>query len=308
MTYRSFSASAEAPFRLRPDWAGWRVALAVGAFILLAVPAFPAGLFERLFHHDVQVITSTDATREGALLRPPSPADPVYYFPLIKGYHDFGVAMAGEKMPVPEETIRVIVRTLAKEGYLLATVQHRPSQLIMFTWGTLYPDVMPNPGDPDLPVGQLNYRRMLGFLGGDKLGLVPTYADDWMEPLLPGLTRFDPDADAISHLAREPLYVVALVAYEFPVTQPKHPKMLWRTKISCPAIGFLLADTVPTMLAVAEPHIGRETSRPVWVNASANFKADVRIGDAKVEEYLGPGHPPASEEKAVPAKTGSGGK
>ena len=282
--------------------AGWRAALVVGAALCAAAPALQAGFLDWFMHHDVQVITSTDATSAGALLRPPSPSDPVYYVALNVGYQDFGAAIAGDKLPVPQEMIRTFVRVLAQDGYLPADADHQPTQMIIFCWGTLYPFV--GGWDPELPGPPHNYIQMLRFLGGDKLGLVPEFPADWEGSLLPGLTRFDPDAEAISLVARDGLYVVALAGYEFPMTQPKHRKMLWRTKISCPARGLLLADTLPTMLVIGAPYIGRATGRPVWVNASDQFKPVVRIGNPKVEEYLDSGQLPVYEEGAAAARAG----
>ena len=80
----------------------WRAALAGGAFFLTAAPAVHAGFLDWLLHHEVQVITSTDTTPAGALLRTPAPDDPVYYLALSAGYHDFGATMAGDKLPVPQ--------------------------------------------------------------------------------------------------------------------------------------------------------------------------------------------------------------
>ncbi len=104
------------------------------------------------------------------------------------------------------------------------------------------------------------------------------------------------------------LYVVALAGYEFPLAQFKHRKLLWRTKISCPARGLVMADTLPTMVVIGAPYIGRATSRPVWVNASDKFKPVIRIGNPKVEEYLDSGQLPVYEEGAAPARGGGGGK
>ena len=106
-------------------------------FLFAAAPAFPAGLLGWLFHRDVQVITSTDSTPLGLLLRIPSPSAPVYYKALNIGYRDFGAAIGGDKRPAPEEMIRTIVQVLATVGYLPADAQHRPTQWIVFTWGTL---------------------------------------------------------------------------------------------------------------------------------------------------------------------------
>jgi hypothetical protein len=283
---------------------GWHAALAAGTFFLAAAPALHAGFLDWLLHHDVQVITSTDTTPTGALQRAPSPSDPVYYLAMSAGFHDFGGAIAGDKLPVPQEMIRTIVRVLAKDGFLPADANHPPTQFIIFAWGTLYSDMMPNPWNPDMPGTQLNRWQMLRFLGGDKLGLVPDYPDPWLDQQMPGLTRVNPSAEAIWSVAGDNLYVVALAGYEFPMQQPKHPKLLWRTKISCPSRGLVLADTLPTMLVIAAPYIGHETKRPVWTNAADKFKPEVRIGNPQVEEYLDSVPVPVIEKEAPPPKGG----
>jgi hypothetical protein len=279
-------------------------------FLFAAAPAFPAGLLGWLFHRDVQVITSTDSTPLGALLRIPSPSAPVYYKALNIGYRDFGAAIGGDKRPAPEEMIRTIVQVLATVGYLPADAQHRPTQWIVFTWGTLYPKILPK-WDPQMPDAnvQINRTQMLRFLGGEKLGLVSQHPDDFeVESLLRYQSRFDSAAEAIWDVAGGDLYMVALAGYEFFETKPEHPKLLWKTKISCPATGLVMADTLPTMVVIAAPFIGRATSRPVWVNAADKLKPSVRIGNLKVEEYLGSGELPVHEEKAEPAKAGRDGK
>lgn len=308
MSPRLLSNSAESPAQPGPDRTGWRAALVAGVFFCATTPAFPSGFFERLFHHEVQVITSTDTTPAGALLRPASPSNPVYYTAVVTGYHEFGANAGDEKLPAPQDAVQVIVRVLAEGGYLPANAQHRATQAIMFTWGTLHPDVSPNLANPDMPGSQLNYSSTMRFLGGDKVGLTADRPGEEPGSLLPGLTSFDPDATAISHVARESLYVVALAGFEYPVAQAKHPKLLWRTKVCCPATGLLLANTLPTMLEIAAPNIGRETRRPVWVNASDKFKPEVRIGDPKFEGYLGSSRPPANEGQAAPAAAATAGK
>ncbi|HUJ42739.1 MAG TPA: hypothetical protein VLW52_03925 [Opitutaceae bacterium] len=274
--------------RLSADRPGWRIVVVAGALLLGSASASAAGFLDWLgVHHDVQVITATDLTPAGMLLRPASPEHPVYYVAVSRGYHDFGDAIAGDKLPDPHEMIRTIARVLAKQGYLPADDRHPATQCVILSWGTLYPIKVPYASDSTQPPTQLNRFSMLQFLGGNQIGLVPEHPDPSFDAvLLPGLTGFNPNAEAIASVAGEDLYVVALAGYEFPEAQPKHPKLLWRTKISCPARGLVLADSLPTMVTIAGPYIGRSTAAPVWVNASDRFKPDVRIGNPKVEEYI----------------------
>ena len=300
-----FRLVAESACTRRPEARrAWRLALIAACLFGAAAPATASGLLDWLFHHDVQVITSTDAMPAGALLRPASQADPVYYVAMNAGYHDFGSSMAGEKLPAPDAMVRIIVQALAKAGFLPADTGHPPTELIVFAWGTLYPTRIPNPNGPDWPDAQLNRNQMLTFLGGDKLGLVSDEPDYWGATELPGLTHFNPNAEAIASVANDDLYVAALAAYQFPVKPHTKPQLLWRTKISCPARGLAMADTLPTMLAIAAPYIGRDTGAPVWVNASDKFKPDVRVGNPKFEEYLDVTPVTVYPQPAAPAKTG----
>lgn len=279
----------------------WRGATLAAALLLAARPASAGNLLDWLFRHDVQVITSTDMMPAGSLLRPPSPSAPVYYFAANAGYHDFGGIIAGDQLPATGDMIKFLARALAKAGFLPADAEHPPTECIVFTWGTFYRDIMPSM-NPDWPGTQMNRLAMVRFLGGDKLGLVPDSPDPWSATEMPGLTRFNPDAEAIADVARDDLYVVALAGYEFPVKEPKHPKLLWRTKISCPARGLVMSDTLPTMVAIAAPYIGRETGAPVWINASDKFKPEVHIGNPKFEGYLDSTPVPVYEAKKGGAK------
>ena len=293
-----------APDGLRP----WKIVLAVGALLLGAAPASAAGgLLDLLlgWPHDVQVITTTDLTPAGKLMRPASPENPVYYVAVSVGYRDLGGYIAGDKLPAPKDMIRTVAHVLARQGYLPADNQHPPSQCIVFGWGSLYRITIPNEFSLNLPDVQLNRRAMMRFLGGNKLGLASDRPDPWLDDtLLPGLTRFNPDAVAIAEVSGDDLYAIVLSGYTFPSPQPHKPQLLWRTKIGSPARGLVMADTLPTMMTIAGPYVARDTKRPVWVNASDKFKPNIRIGDLKVEEYLDSGNAPIFDAKALtkPAK------
>src|SRR5262245_56963832 len=97
-----------APIFRRCAWllAGW---MAVGA------EARAAGVLEWLFpKHEVEVIAVTDMTPAGALRRPVTPANPVYYQAVSAGYRDFGGIIAGDKIPPKEAVMKTITKVLAK--------------------------------------------------------------------------------------------------------------------------------------------------------------------------------------------------
>jgi hypothetical protein len=243
--------------------------------------------------HDVRVVTVTDTTPTGALLRPASPANPVYYVAISAGYRDFGGIIAGEKSPPKEEVTKTIAKVLAQQGYLPATQAHPPTLLILWAWGTMNVDRFYNPSDFTDEGQQINRTQLLRFLGAYKVGVLKKERDPFDPYLIqPGLSVLDADAEDIYDTSTDDLYVAMVGAYDFQAAMRKEKKLLWTTKISCPSRGLWLPEVLPTMLAIAGPYIGRETPKPVWVNATDKFKPDIKIGDPTLVEYLNSGKLP----------------
>lgn len=268
----------------------------------VAAPMASAGILDWLLpKHDVQVIAVTDTTPIGALRRPVSPDKPAYYTAVSVGYHDFGGIIAGDKAPSKEEVLKTIAKVLAKQGYLPATAEHRPTLLLLWAWGTMNTDRMYSFSTDDVEGRQINRGQLLRFMGGYKVGLVTKEPQAFQEALLPGTLFRDADADLISDLASEDLYVAAISAYDFAAAAREEKVLLWTTKISCPSRGLIFKETFPAMLALAGPHIGRETEKPVSIKATDKFKPDVRIGDPEVVEFLEK-NPVTVVEAKAPAK------
>jgi hypothetical protein len=273
-----------------------------------AAPA-PASVLDWLFpKHEVQVIAVTDTTPVGALRRPASPANPVYYAAVSAGYRDFGGIIAGEKAPTKEEVVKTITQVLAKQGYLPATAENPASLLILWTWGTMNTDR--DYSNPDDTEGrQINRNQLLRFMGAYKLGLITKDPDPFrQDTMLPGAWIRDADSELVSDLAMEDLYVAAISAYDYGAALRQEKVLLWMTKISCPSRGLVMKETFPAMLALAGPHIGRETLKPVSVKASEQFKGEVKIGDPTVVEYLEKNPLPVVEATGPTKKAAPDGK
>jgi hypothetical protein len=265
-----------------------RNAIAILALACAAEPLSAASILDWIFpKHDVQVVTVTDTTPAGALRRPVSPASPAYYAAVNAGYRDFGGIIAGEKIPPKDEVVKTIVKVLAKQGYLPSSDAHAPSLLLVWTWGTMNTDRFYT-GSTEEPDGrQINRNQLLRFMGAYKLGLITKEPDPFrQDTLLPGAWIRDADSEMISDLASEDLYVIAISAYDYAAALRQEKTLLWMTKISCPSRGLSMPQTLPAMLALAAPHIGRETAKPVMVKGSEEFKAEVKIGDPTVVEFL----------------------
>jgi hypothetical protein len=263
-----------------------------------------ASVLDWLFpKHDVQVVAVTDTTPVGALRRAVTPESPAYYAAINAGYRDFGGIVAGIKSPPKEETLKTIARVLAKQGYLPATDQHPPTLLLVWTWGTMNTDLMYS-FDPDDTEGrQVNRNQLLRFMGAYKLGLITKEPDPFhQDRLLPGAMFRDADGDMIADLATEDLYVAAISAYDYAAALRQEKSLLWMTKISCPSRGLALPQTLPAMLALAGPYIGKETAKPVTVKATEQFKAEVKIGDPTVVEYLEKDQLPVIDATSAPTR------
>lgn len=259
------------------------------ALALLSLPLLlkADGLFDFFGKRDLEVITVTDLTEDGEKIAPPSKANPVYYVAVNVGYKDLGGIIAGDKLPKPQEMNRTIAKVLAKQGFLPATNKHPPTQVVLWLWGSLYVETLPSM-NTEMPDRQINRRQMLRFLGGDKLGLVSKERNDPFPDLTEGLgiQMRSAEKDMLVGAAEDDLYVVVLAGYDAKSLAEKKPKRLWISKIAAPSRGFVMAETLPSMVAIAGPNIARSTEVPVWASASDKYRPDVRIGDPKVDAYI----------------------
>jgi hypothetical protein len=64
-------------------------------------------------------------------------------------------------------------------------------------------------------------------------------------------------------------------------TAPKVTK-LWETRFACPATGLAMDTTMPTLIKAASMNFGRETVKPVALNATDYFSGHVDLGEFKV--------------------------
>lgn len=286
----------------------WRCFLTL--FGVAACPIVPhASVLDWIFpKRDVQVIAVTDTTPVGALRRQVTAASPAYYVAISAGYRDLGGIIAGEKAPPKDEVVKTISRVLAKQGYLPATDENPATLLLIWTWGTMNTDRMYSFSADDTEGRQINRHQLLRFLGAYKLGLITKEPDPFRQDLmLPGALFRDADSEMIADLATEDLYVAAISAYDYAAATRQEKSLLWMTKISCPSRGLALPETLPAMLALAGPYIGRETAKPVSVKATEQFKAEVKIGDPTLVEYMDKNMPtvietdPPALKKAAPA-------
>lgn len=256
---------------------------------LVLVPTLTrAGLWDLIRgRRDLEVITVTEMSDSGQFQSPASPDRPHYYIAASLGYRDLGASIAGFSEPPPDKAVvHLISSELAKQGYLPAkSGSTPPSLLLVYTWGTLNAERFYG-ADPSFPGRQINHAQMMRFLGGRKVGMGDDFFDPLTAPAL-GLAVQSYEARNLYDVAREDLYVIVVSAYdlESALAKKRRPP-LWTTRIAAPSLGFGFSDVVSHMLAIGGQQFGRDTPRPVWVNASDKFKPNVRLGELQLLEYM----------------------
>ena len=277
--------------------------LTTAALALLAagIAAAPCAKADFLFGLDPHpnVITVTDTTPAGRLVPPASPEHPVYYVAEDLGFREFGAPVPGDTLPPHKEILAVIVNTLRKHGFVPRDNTHHASQFIIFNWGTMYAPL--SAGEMVGGAQQLDHpanARLLRFMGGDKLDLMwdtavnnpsITMGGNMVDAHILTLGLRSALAEKIHDAAEGDLYVAALGGYDYKALLKGKAVQLWQTRISCPADGLALAETLPVMIVAAGPLIGRETALPVWKDATEETLGHVDIGELKVLGTSEPG-------------------
>ncbi len=283
-----------------------RASPAVVLTLLLLTPTVSrAGLWDLIrSHRDLEVITVTEMSGHGQFLAPASPERPHYYIAASLGYRDLGASIAGFSEPPPDkDVIHLISSELAKQGFLPAKPDSpRPSLLLVYTWGTLNAERFYG-GDPSYST-QMNHGQMVRFLGGSKVGLGRDFFNPLTAPIV-GLTAQSFDARNIYEVAREDLYVIVVSAYDLEAAlDRKRQPPLWVTRIAAPSLGFSFGNVLPAMLAIGGQQFGRDTERPVWVNASDKFKPSVHLGELQLLEYMKGETLPVADVSDAPLEKG----
>lgn len=212
-----------------------------------------AEFFGSFFSNDIDVITVTDVTKIGRTYPTARRDAPVYYKIIDLGYHEFGRAWAGERIPTMRQARKWLMTALAEQGYLLADAQHAPAQLLVFVWGMTDgidgAFFAPNERMPYTGTFMLRPLGIYGKIfdlseGGLFLGLVRSYTVD---------SDNSPDVT-----------------------------LLWETRFGCPARGSWMTEAMPLLIKAAGANFGRETKLPVDVNAVDLAKGRVDLGELKI--------------------------
>jgi hypothetical protein len=200
-------------------------------------------------------VVVTDMTEAGRALRPASPENPVYF--LGEAYGGRLGSMHGDELPDPKEMSRFVAKVLAKQGYFGAKPGvHEPELFLALQWGRI-----------DQRSGDL-----LWFLGYDRSQ--DTAAPEFPLSMMPGRGSvhgpeifripFRPrEIETVLEYSKEDIFGFIISAFEYKTAHTAEPIVLWQTRIALPANGKSMSDALTTIVQIAGPQIGRETTKPV---------------------------------------------
>lgn len=250
----------------------------VFAFLSIALAA-PAA--ERTFEINV----NTGRGPDGKGFVPPTPKDPVYYYPLVAGWTEKGALVAGETKPPTKPVVHQLARALADQGYLVIDREHPvPTLLLVLHWGYVNPEFS-DLGTPDSSEPTIyNRKEMIALLGGHTLGMLD----------------LDFEREAVIQGASENRYFVSISAYDFAAAREKKKVLLWSTRMSTPSDGVRIAEVLPGLISRGAPFIGRETIRPAWVAAPLAREGIVEIGTPRVVPDGAKETPPSPPQGSSP--------
>ncbi len=254
-----------------------------------------AGLFDFTRPpRNLDVYTVTDTTESGRACPAPTPQQPQYYRAVSLGHRDIGAAIAGDPTLPEDVAVQIIARELAKLGYLPASEKTPPPTLVLvFAWGTLNADIRPSM-TRGFPSAQTNRQQIVRFLGGEKLGITKDNYNGSLMPSSFSMRLMDHEARDFYAAGTDSYYIAVVTAYDLAAME-RNPTVsldhLWITRIACPTNGVTLPDVLPAMLAIAGPHLGRETPRPVRTVTPFGRQGTVSYGELQVVEYLGNSSP-----------------
>lgn len=249
-------------------------------FFLLSAPLQGEGFLGFLTRREPDILTVTDVTDEGRSWPSPEPGKPVYYEAISFGTRNFP-GLAGDPTPNSRAMLNLIVKTLAKQGFVRAPKKGVAKVFLSIGWGYSRANL-----------------SALGFLGGNKLDLMWELESGPM--LSPNVLRRGfrgVDEVKVMEAANSDLYIASIQAFDLVALDAGKKILLWHTRIACEATGLTMAETMPTMIIAAGPFIGRETQKPVWRDLTDLRKANVDIGEAKMLDFVDPAVPKRSPTK-----------
>lgn len=251
----------------------------LAALVFLAGVAVQAEVFGPRTTTQIRIVV--DVTAEGRKLPPPTARQPVVYFPVTADIEQ------GTDAPEKREVHGWLAKALAAQGYIPVNPQNdRPSQLLVFEWGEMTPQIEDIDGrvDEDNPI--------LGQKFWNESELLDLVAGKGAKNPMPWWKR--------ENLRREGVagrHFVRLVAFDYEAAKRKKRKLLWHARVSTHSDGVTLKEVLATLIKTGAPYFGRETNEPVLADVPYVPEGKVELGAPTLKEYLpATGTPPEKKK------------
>jgi hypothetical protein len=273
----------------------------------------------------LELTVITEMTEAGKRLPPVSSAAPAYFELFTNGPRQLGHAQGSGKTLPEEEIRRLLIRSLAANGYQPAQPPAQPpSLLILYTWGSHF---MLTEGDDENPVlsGNMVARNLLdraALVGGEKFARKlldlfeqadamslagasrpPPGGESVFTPALMDFAnpvnlfkRADPKNEFLFDQAASDVFYVVASAYDYQSVTEKRRLLLWRTRMTVAAAGVSALQSLPTLVQNAAPYFGKDMAEAAILSRRVMREGRVEIGTPTVVE------PSAAPPAAAPKK------
>jgi hypothetical protein len=226
-----------------------------------------------------------DMSDEGRALPRPAPGQPIYYYPIVRGYTELGPKQMGliEQPPAAKEIVHHLAAALSAEGYFVThevevpakpdsshppgtmptmtkAFSPPPSLILVFHWGALRAEKVDSTLGADATAGPtppavINQDKMIGLIAGKKFD---------------STVDFGLGTEKILEGVQDDRYFVMISAYDFKAYFEQHKKvMLWAAKMSVPTNDVTMAQVLPTLIDNGGAVFGRETIGPKRLDVPA---------------------------------------
>ena len=229
--------------------------------------AFLYSLLPKAFQTNPTIHMSviTEMTGEGRERPSPTPEHPAYY-----AAQTFAVPDQGEADSVPPALLRgSLAKALAQDHYLPAGPGHPPTQMLVFSWGTISEvSQLVDPKDEINVLGHFfpreNYLARLKLVGGENFvrQVVEAINQHQIYPIGPGPLKILAERDSLARQLLEQAmadsYFVVASAYDAESATRGQRRLLWQTKVTVNSQDLAMADALAALIRNGGPYFGRE--------------------------------------------------
>jgi hypothetical protein len=252
-------------------------------------------------------------TDEGRKRPAVSPTNPAFFEVFSAGPKNLGDSQGSEVTVKGTDIERLLVRSLATNGYLPAKSSAQPpSLLILYTWGSHF---LLTEGDEENPVlsGQQVARNLLDratLVGGEKFArelldafrqadamsiaasarpppggeaVMTSAAFEFANPVNLFKRRSAKIESLVDQSASDVYYVVAS-AYDYASVAKNQRVLLWRTRMTVAAAGVSSEQSLPTLVLSAAPFFGRDMPEAEVLSKRSVPEGTVEVGTPTVVE------------------------